>query len=116
MIRIISRHRTIVALFGGALAFVVGGFSWVLVTLALRRSGTGSFILHFTNTTGITQVGSLGILELVGVFSIVVLLINFAISIELDRRNRFLGLLLGSVTLALSVLLFISCAAILNVN
>ncbi len=107
-------HRAIVAMCAAALALVAGGFVWALATL--RAAGPGPFILHFNDITGITQVGTAGELAFAGVFAAVLVVVNFAVALELDARDRVLGKLLAAVTLLAAVLLFMACAAIMNVN
>ncbi len=84
--------------------------------LASLGGAAGPVILHFNDITGITQVGSARTLLFVGIFALVAAAVNVPIALELDRRDRVLGKLLAGSTLGLAVLLFIACAAILNVN
>ncbi len=114
-----GKHRSIVAMGTAALAFAGGGFMWALAALGERGNGgvaAGPFILHFNDISGITQVGSVGELARAGIFAVVAVIASFAVAFELDRRDRILGKLMAAVTLAATVLLFIACAAILNVN
>ena len=114
-----GKHKAVVTMGAAALAFVAGGFVWMLAALGVKGGGgaaAGPFILHFNDISGITQVGSAGELAFAGIFAAVAIVISFAVAFELDRRDRVLGKLMAAVTLAASVLLFIACAAILNVN
>ncbi len=110
---LIVRHRAVIAMCGAAFACILGGFGWVLATL---EGAAGPLILHFNDITGITQVGSLRTFFFAGIFAFVAAAVNVPIALELDRRDRVLGKLLAGITLAVAALLFIACAAILNVN
>jgi hypothetical protein len=109
----IQTHRGAIALCGAAIAFIVAGFAWVFAALS---SIPGPLILHFNDGAGITQVGSLRELAFAGIFAFVTAIVNLMIALELDRRDRVLGKLLAAMTLVVAVLLFIACAAIMNVN
>lgn len=98
--------------FGVSLIFVIGG--WIWAYLALRGAST-PLILRF-NAQGINQVGYFWDLAKVGIFGLGVVAVNFLISIELERRDRFLGKLAAVFTFFLSVLIFIYFAAIISVN
>ncbi len=114
MTRRIFEHKMVSGIFLAALAFAAGGFAWVVV--ALRSANGGAVILHFNDIDGITQVGMPGDILRVGIFTLLVVLIDFAIALELDARDRVLGKIMAAVTLVACVLLFIACTAILNVN
>ena len=114
-----GKHKSVFAMGVAALAFAGGGFVWALAALGARGSGgvaAGPYILHFNDISGITQIGSVGDLARAGIFAGVAVIASFAVAFELDRRDRVLGKLMAAVTLAAAVLLFIACAAILNVN
>ncbi len=120
MLKKISGQRLIAALCIIALAFIVGGCLWACAELA---GVTGNpLILHFNDINGITQVGGLTTVIFMGVFGTLVVVMNFAIALEFADRSgapahgRFFGIFLGVVTLAFAALLFITFAAIINVN
>jgi hypothetical protein len=115
-----SDHRLITALYTIALAFVIGGCVWACVELG---GITGNpLILHFNDLIGITQVGGLAPIIFMGVFGILVVLMNAAIAFEFADRpgaaahGQFFGRFLAALTLAFAVLLFIAFAAIINAN
>ena len=110
----IARSKAISIVFLVAFAFTAAGWLWGIV--ALRGVANAPLILHFDDIEGITSVGGIGSLVFIGIFGSVVTLINFAIALELDARDRFLGKLAAAVTLIFAVLLFIGFAAIINVN
>lgn len=121
--RRLAAHRAVIAMSSVSLAFVLGGFAWALAALGGASGGTGAssaaagpFILHFNGISGITQIGTIGDLAAAGVFAAAVVVINFVVALELDARDRVLGKVMAAVTLAAAVLLFIGCAAIINVN
>jgi hypothetical protein len=109
----IFEHWIVSALCGVALLFVLGGFFWTY--FSLRATG-GPFILHFNDIGGITSVGGLGSLVFMGVFGVIVVLMNFAIALEFDSKDKFFGKFLAATTLVFAVLLFIAFIAILSVN
>ncbi len=111
----ILKHKLITGLFAAALAFALGGFSWILAALS-ARGGAGPFILHFNDIDGITQLGMIGDIAFAGIFAVVVVAVNFAVALELDARDRALGKIIAVMTLVAAILLFIACAAILSVN
>ncbi len=110
----IVRHRAVVTMCAAALACVAGGFAWALA--ALRIAGQTPLILHFNDIAGITQTGPAGELAFAGTFAAVLVVVNFAVARELDSRDRVLGKVLAAITLAAAILLFMACAAIINVN
>jgi hypothetical protein len=97
-----------------SLAFVLGGAIWACVVL--MKVSTGPFILHFNDIDGITTVGGMESLIFMGILGVAIVALNFFIALELELRNRVLGKVLASLTLVVSILLFLSFVAILNVN
>lgn len=120
MIKKLSAHRLITALYTIALTFVLGGCIWACAALA-GISGN-PLILHFNDLDGITQVGGLAVIIFMGIFGALVVLMNFAIALEFADRpsgsahGQFFAKFLAAITLAFAVLLFIAFAAIINVN
>jgi len=114
MLKRIQKHRIVSIVSGAAVLFTLGGFFWAY--FALRAVGSGPFILHFNDIDGITQVGGLSSLVFMGFFGLVVTLMNFAIALELEEKDGFLGKITAVATLGFAILLFIAFAAILNVN
>ena len=114
------KHRSIIAMCATALALVLGGFIWALSEIGLRGvqsfQGSAPLILHFNDIAGITEIGMRSTLAFAGIFAAFAVVINFMIALELDRRDRVLGKMVAALTLAAAVLLFIGCAAIINVN
>jgi len=96
-----------------SLALVIGGWLWAYFTL---REIELPLVIHFSNITGINQVGYSWDLAKVGIFGILVVVINFLISVELEKRDKFLGKLTSAFTLFLSILIFVYFMAIISVN
>ena len=95
------------------LALVLSGWLWAFFALGTI---TTPLIILFDSTTGINQVGYVGDLVKVGVFGMMVILVNFFISIELEERMPFWGRLTSFMTVFLGILIFIYFAAIVSVN
>jgi len=96
-----------------SLVLVLGGWLWSFFDL---REVTTPLVILFDSTTGINQVGYAGDLAKVGVFGLLVVVVNFLISIELERRLPFWGRLTSFITIFLGILIFIYFAAIISVN
>ncbi|HVN26127.1 MAG TPA: hypothetical protein VMT99_00535 [Candidatus Paceibacterota bacterium] len=108
------RYRAVSGLALLSLVFVAGGSAWAYASLL--ASGTGPYIMHFNDMTGITSVGDATPVAFAGVLGVIVVLMNFFIALEFEQRDGFLGKVLAGGTLIFAVLLFLACAAILNVN
>lgn len=96
-----------------SLASILGGWLWAFFAL---RKVTTPLIILFDSTTGINQVGYAADLTRVGIFGLLVVIVNFLISIELERRIPFWGRLTSFITIFLGILIFIYFAAIISVN
>ena len=114
MLKKILRHKTVSLVSLGSLLLVAGGCAWAWVALG---GVTGSpLILHFDDIQGITAVGGPGSLIFIGCLGVAVVLMNFVIGLELEERDKVLGKIAVGITFIFAVLLFISFAAIINVN
>lgn len=113
MIKKIARYRLVSLLSLAGFLFAAGGFVWALAELAGAR---GPFILHFSDMNGITSVGGLSAVAMMGVLGIVIILIDFFVAIELEERDSVLGKIVAAMALLLGVLLFLAFAAIIRVN
>lgn len=96
-----------------SMTLVVGGWLWAYFKL---RKIADPLIIHYSPEVGIDQVGYAGDLAKVGVFGIVIVAMNFIISVELEQKDKFLGRLTSAVTAFLGILIFIYFAAIISVN
>jgi len=92
---------------------VIGGWLWAF--LKLREIET-PVVIFYNSVQGVTRSGEVGEFLKVLVFGLLVILINFFISAELEERSRFWGRLGSVFTVFLSVLIFIYFAAIISVN
>jgi hypothetical protein len=110
----ILRHKVVSLVSLGSLLLVAGGCAWAWTSLA--GIAGSSLVLHFDDIDGITAVGGPGSLIFMGALGVVVVLLNFAIALELEERDRFLGKITTAMTFIFAVLLFIAFAAIINVN
>ncbi len=115
MIKKIIQHRIVATLSASAIAFVIGGFAWIMIAIN-RLDASGPFILHFNDMAGITSVGDLSVIVFMGIFGIVATVMSFFVSLELDERDPFLGKIMAGGGLIFAILLFIAFASILNVN
>ena len=114
MMKKILKHRAVVILSLIALFLVLGGFLWLWS--ALQAAGSGPFILNFNDIQGITRTGGMGDVLAMGILAVFIVVINFFLALELDKRDRMMGKILASLTLAGAILLFITFVAILSVN
>ena len=96
----------------GAL-FVAGGWFWTWFAL---RDARGPFILHFSDYTGINQIGDMADIHGLGATGIVVVVLNFILARTLWPREARWAKILAGTTLFLAVLLFTALAAIISVN
>src|ERR1700722_12090925 len=105
MLQKLLKHRIVATLSLASLLFVLGGFSWTYFSF---RAMGGPFILHFNDIAGITSVGGFNSIIFMGIFGAFVVLMNFAIALEFDAKDRFFGKFLAATTLVFAVLLFIA--------
>ena len=113
MLKKLTKFRVIGLLFLLSLLFILGGFFWAYIALREIRE---PLILHFNNLVGINQIGEIRDLLLIAITAFVVVAVNFFISLELEKRERFFGKLLAAATLFFATLIFIGFAAIISVN
>jgi len=106
-------HRAITVALALSALSVLGGWFWAWRALAPIRQ---PLILHYTSQVGIVQVGSLQDIAGLALLGLAIVVVNGTLALYLDARDWFLGKLLATVTLAVSILLFIAFAAIVGVN
>jgi hypothetical protein len=114
MIKKISTYRVVSLLSLVSFLFVAGGFFWAIA--ALYGGSSGPMILHFNDMQGITDIGGFSGFLLMGALGIVIVVTNFFIALELEARDNVLGKIVGVMTLAMAILLFLAFAAIIKVN
>jgi|SRR3989344_1610360 len=112
-LRRLFKYRFLSLAFLAGLALVLGGWLWAFFAL---KEITTPLIILFDTTSGIEQIGYASDLARVGVFGLMVVLVNFFISIELEERMPFWGRLTSFTTVFLGILIFIYFAAIISVN
>lgn len=78
--------------------------------------GSAPYILHFNDIDGITKVGGITNLILMGILGVFIVVLNFFIALELEARDKILGRMVAGLTLVMAILLFIGFVAILSVN
>jgi hypothetical protein len=92
---------------------VFGGTVWAYVVL---HSFSQPLILHFSEYSGITKIGSVSDVMGFGVFGLLLVALNFFLAINLQERERLLGKILTGATIFLAILIFIALSAIISVN
>lgn len=107
------RYKAVSLLCFGAMVLVAGGVVWAFFSL---RSAGGSLIVHYNDFQGINRVGGVGDIIEIGILGLVIIVLNFLLSLELERRDSVLGKIVAASSLFLSVLIFIGFAAIISVN
>ena len=93
--------------------FVFGGWLWVYLKLRVIEMPV---VILYNEVEGVTRAGEVGEFLKVLVFGLLVLVINFFISAELEERSQFWARLSSIFTVFLAVLIFIYFAAIVSVN
>lgn len=112
-IKKLAKAKIIVFFFSSGLAFVLGGFFWAYFSLLEIKE---PLIIHSNDIVRINQVGDVQDLVKIVVVGLIVTVFNFFISLELEKRDWFLGKLLGAATMFFDILLFIAFAAIISAN
>jgi len=96
-------------------------FSLVLVITSFLnavyqlKNITQPLIINFSDGK-INKVGNLGNIWVLGIFSLLILPIDFFLAVYLDKREKFLSKMLASAALFLAVLIFILFSVIVSVN
>lgn len=111
--RRILEHRIISAAFLTGFILIVAGWLRAYFTL---RNVSQPLIVHFSNAAGINQIGGMKDLAAVAIFALVLLALDFLLSLELDERDPFLGKITAAAGLFLAILIFIGFSAIISVN
>jgi hypothetical protein len=114
MIKNILKYRLVSLLSLASMLFVLGGSIWAYVVLL--GSGSSPYILHFNDIDGITRVGGIENLVLMGILGFFIVVINFFVALELEARDKILGKVVAGLTLVMAILLFLGFVAILSVN
>lgn len=109
----ILKHKKISVVLALSLIFPICGMIWAYFSL---KEAQGPLIMHFSNLSGISQIGSVWNILSLGFVAIVAILFNSLMVFELEERDAFLGKFLVAGTLFFAILIFIGFAAIISVN
>lgn len=96
----------------GAL-FTASGWIWAWLALRDIRS---PLILHFSDYTGINQIGGMAEIHGLGATGAVIVVLNFFLARSLHGPEPRWAKLIAGSTLFLAILLFTALAAIISVN
>jgi hypothetical protein len=99
--------------FAASALFAAGGWLWAWLTLRGIRT---PLILHFSDYTGISQIGGLAEVHGLGATGVVIVGLNFAVALQLRAHAPRWAWILAGATLFLAALLFTALAAIISVN
>jgi hypothetical protein len=99
--------------FGASALFVLGG--WLRTWLALRGIQS-PLILHFSDYTGINQIGGMAQVHGLGITGAVIVGLNLLLARALQEHESRWARILAGATLFVSILLFMALAAIISVN
>ena len=100
-------------IFSASLAFVAGGWFWAWSALGGIQ---GPLILHFSDYTGINQIGGMADIHGIGATGLMVIIVNFVLVRALRAGELRWAKLLAGTTLFMAALLFMALAAIISVN
>lgn len=105
------------ALFHSAfiLSALLAAAGWFWAWLALRGIET-PLIIHFSDYTGINQIGGMAEVHGLGATGILLSGLNYALARVLAPRSLQWARLLAAATLFMTALLFTAFAAIISVN
>lgn len=99
--------------FSASLALAGSGWIWAWFVL---RGIQSPLIIHFSDYTGINQIGGMDDIHGIGATAVTVVVLNFILASTLRFRESRWAKLLAAITLFLAVLLFTVLAAIISVN
>lgn len=99
--------------FAVSVLLAAGGWLWAWVAL---RGINSPLILHFSDYTGINQIGGLTEVHGLGATGLVIVILNFLLARSLHSREPRWAKLLAAATLFIAALLFTALAAIISVN
>lgn len=99
--------------FAAGLLLAVGGWFWAWLALGSIQS---PLILHFSEYTGINQIGNMADIHGLGATGVVMMLLDFVLALALRGREPRWSKVLAGAALFLGALLFMALAAIISVN
>ncbi len=106
-------HKEPIAVSLGSLFLIV--FGWALAYFRLRHIEE-PLILHFSDYTGINQIGSALELGVMGGIGLIIWAVNMLLAAALEARILFLARVTAYATLMMAILLFFAFMAIMSVN
>jgi len=89
--------------------------SWLWAYFSLHQIKE-PLVIHFTPLGGISQIGRLGDLSGIAAFGVIVLAVNFWLSINMEKRDLIWGKVIMAATAFTSLLIFTGFAAIIGAN
>lgn len=98
------------------IAIGVSLISFFSVFFALISLSNRPLVIHFDDINGITKMGNFTDIILIAVTGIIITILNFFISIKIEKRDKFLAKVISIVSILFAVLLFIAFTAILTMN
>lgn len=112
MLKEFIRRKFLTLTFIASFSLIIAGFLWALFAL---RNIEQPLIVHFTAFT-ITETGTLLDLFVIDLLAAMAAGVNFFLAFELEKREKLLGRLAATVTLFISLLIFIGFKVIISVN
>jgi len=106
-------HRFVTSTLIVSFVLILAGWLWADRLLSPLGQ---PLILHYSSRARINQVGTIGDLRGLALLGVAIVVINGILAFYLDARDWFLGKFLATVTIAVSILLFIAFVAIVSVN
>jgi hypothetical protein len=108
-----SQNTLFYGSFVASTLFVASGWLWAWTAL---RGINSPLILHFSDYTGINQIGGLAEIHGLGASGMVIVALNLFLARQLQGTEPRWANLLAATTLFLAALLFTALAAIISVN
>ncbi|MEK7193656.1 MAG: hypothetical protein AAB652_02600 [Patescibacteria group bacterium] len=111
-----AAYRFVGSIFGVSAGFVISGFLWAFFAL---RGVSQPLVIHFTHVYDypeINQIGTVWDLGVIAAVGMLIVLVNGVITLELEKKDWFLGKLLAIGTLCMSILIFAAFKVIIDVN
>jgi len=109
----IFRLRIVNLFFWISVIFIVGGCIWAIIILG---GISEPLIIHYSQSSGIDRIGGLGTLIGIAVLGLIMAIVDFFISLELEKKNILFSRLTSLVGLFVGFLIFIYFAAIISIN
>lgn len=98
------------------IAIGISLISFFLVFFNLISLSNRPLVIHFDDINGVTKMGNFTDIISIAATGIIVTVLNFFISIEVEKKDKFLARIISVVSILFAVLLFIAFTAILTMN